>query len=623
MPSEVYPYGSNMSKIRILADRVANQIAAGEVVERPASVVKELLENSVDARASRIEVEFRNGGKSYIRVEDDGIGMAQDQALLSLERHATSKIRDAGDLNHVRSFGFRGEALPSIASISRFSLRTRCKEEKEGSEILINGGKMVHVKECGMPLGTRIEVSHLFNSVPGRRKFLKTEITESTHLMHLAKLYALAHPRIHFTLLEGGRTIFKSPACEDLYERVSEIFGKGFAESLSHLSAEENGLALNGLVGKLGQSRPTRKELIFFVNQRPVDSKTLSYATIEAFHTFIPRGRFPPAILFLEIDPASVDVNVHPSKKEIRFREEAKVRNFLLTTLLNRNRDFNLQAPTKPNEIKLEVDSVSTKLVPQIDPKALEMYGLNQSPIPQPQVNSVEKNVDLSVRPSGEQPSTPDTHKEGDCEQLFPEEFVSPRGAGLASWRLIDRIKGGLALFATAEGLVAMHGRAAYERVRFEELESCLQGKLQYESQALLIPENLELDSIDSTCLNQNSIGLQRLGFDIEEFGRNFFRINGCPPWLTPERSLAFIKDFLEIAREEGSSLQTLDIVQEAMVRESCFKSTEGGGFSDEELILLAKELLQCGNPYTCPKGRPTFFEIPIRDFEKRFQRRI
>ena len=197
-----------MSKIRILADRVANQIAAGEVVERPASVVKELLENSVDAGASKVEVEFRNGGKSYIRVEDDGIGMSQDQALLSLERHATSKIREASDLNRVRSFGFRGEALPSIASVSRFSLRTRPEKDQEGSEILVNGGKMVHVKECGMPVGTRIEVSHLFNSVPGRRKFLKTEITESTHLMHLAKLYALAHPHIHFTLMEGWQNYF-------------------------------------------------------------------------------------------------------------------------------------------------------------------------------------------------------------------------------------------------------------------------------------------------------------------------------------------------------------------------------------------------------------------------------
>ena len=205
-----------MSKIRILSDRVANQIAAGEVVERPASVVKELLENSVDAKATKIEIEFRDGGKSYIRVEDNGHGMTQDQALLSLERHATSKIREARDLNKIRSFGFRGEALPSISSVSRFTMRTRPESEDEGCEIFVNGGKLIHVKDCGMPRGTRVEVSHLFNSVPGRRKFLKTVVTESTHLMHLAKLYALAHPNIDFSLKEGGRTIFKSPACDSM-----------------------------------------------------------------------------------------------------------------------------------------------------------------------------------------------------------------------------------------------------------------------------------------------------------------------------------------------------------------------------------------------------------------------
>ena len=623
MPNVFYAYAGKMSKIRILADRVANQIAAGEVVERPASVVKELLENSVDADATKIEVEFRNGGKSYIRVEDNGIGMSQDQALLSLERHATSKIREASDLNHVRSFGFRGEALPSIASVSRFSLRTRCKKEKEGSEILVNGGKMVHVKECGMPPGTRIEVSHLFNSVPGRRKFLKTEVTESTHLMHLAKLYALAHPHIHFTLLEGGRTIFQSPACDDLSERVCEIFGKGFAESLSDISAEGNGLSLSGLVGMPGQSRPTRKEMIFFVNQRPVDSKTLTYATLEAFHTFIPKGRFPPAILFLEIDPACVDVNVHPSKKEIRFREDPKVRNFLLSTLLGRNRAFNLGTATKLEEIKLEVDNESSKMVPQIDPKALEMYAIEKPPI-SPSIDSGKNDCDTNAKILSNQLTQKSENKRDfNRGELIPEQFVSPRGEGLASWRLIDSLKGGLGLFSTTEGLVVMHGRAAYERVRFEELEDCLEGKVKYESQSLLLPENLELDSVDSNRLNQDSKELKRLGFEIEEFGRNFFRINGCPHWLSPERSLSFIKDFLELSREQGSSVKTLDIVKEAMIRESSFKSGDGGGFSDQEMMLLAKELLQCKNPYTCPKGRPTFFEIPIRDFEKRFQRKI
>ena len=501
-----------MSKIRILADRVANQIAAGEVVERPASVVKELLENSVDAGASKIEVEFRNGGKSYIRVEDDGIGMSQDQALLSLERHATSKIREANDLNRIRSFGFRGEALPSIASVSRFTMRTRCNKEAEGTEILVNGGKFVHVKECGMPIGTRIEVAQLFNSVPGRRKFLKTEVTESTHLMHLAKLYALAHPQIHFTLMEGGRIIFKSPACDDLKDRVREIFGKSFAECLAPISNEEGNLFVSGLVAKPGQSRPTRKELIFFVNQRPVDSKTMTYATLEAFHTFVPKGRFPPAVLFLEIDPSSVDVNVHPAKKEIRFREDPKVRNFLLRTLLSFNRSLNDKLEPSDKEMKMEVDSVSSKLVPQIDPAALSLYGFkddqSDKKFKQNLDDDSSRSQSLSARAVK---SSAEKAIALNSQELITEEIVKLKGDGLAAWRLIDYPKKNLALFSTSEGLVAMHVRAAYERVRYEELQDCLAGKGQHESQSLLIAENLELDSVDNENLNKALKSLKSL----------------------------------------------------------------------------------------------------------------
>ncbi len=613
-----------MSKIRILADRVANQIAAGEVVERPASVVKELLENSVDAGASKIEVEFRNGGKSYIRVEDDGIGMSQDQALLSLERHATSKIREANDLNRIRSFGFRGEALPSIASVSRFTMRTRCNKEAEGTEILVNGGKFVHVKECGMPIGTRIEVAQLFNSVPGRRKFLKTEVTESTHLMHLAKLYALAHPQIHFTLMEGGRIIFKSPACDDLKDRVREIFGKSFAECLAPISNEEGNLFVSGLVAKPGQSRPTRKELIFFVNQRPVDSKTMTYATLEAFHTFVPKGRFPPAVLFLEIDPSSVDVNVHPAKKEIRFREDPKVRNFLLRTLLSFNQSFNDKLEPSDKEMKMEVDSVSSKLVPQIDPAALSLYGFkddqSDKKFKQNLDDDSSRSQSLSARAVK---SSAEKAIALNSQELITEEIVKLKGDGLAAWRLIDYPKKNLALFSTSEGLVAMHVRAAYERVHYEELQDCLAGKGQHESQSLLIAENLELDRVDNENLNKALKSLNSFGFVVEEFGRNFFRVNGCPHWLSPGRSVSFLKDFLEIAREQGNGGRTFDILMEVIIRESRFKAKEVGGFSEQEIVLLAKELISCRNPYTCPQGRPTFFEIPTREFENKFQRKI
>lgn len=620
-----------MPEIRILSDQVANQIAAGEVVERPVAVLKELVENSLDAGAQKIEIEFRNGGKSYLRVEDDGMGMNPDQALLALERHATSKIRKASDLNKVGTFGFRGEALPSIASVSRFVLRTRPVSSSEGTEIFINGGKMIHCKDCGMPPGTRVEVSHLFNSVPGRRKFLKTEVTEATHLIHMAKLYALAHPSVTFTLIEGGRTVFRSPACDSPADRVREIFGRGLAESLTPMDAQENDLLLSGLLGKPGQSRSTRKEMIFFVNRRPVDSRTLSYAVIEAFHTFVPKGRFPPAILFLEIDPAVVDVNVHPSKREIRFRDDPKVRSFILNSVLAHNRAMaSPSSEFKPALPVVEYEEENGRQVPKIDSQALELFGQSKIiGVSQPKSNSLQENPgakeetkkdhqpDLSDGDNMKIPPSPS------FAEIIPRTMVGNRRDPGAEWRFLDRPHGDLAVFSTPQGVVALHARAAYERVRFEQLEDSLRDHSTVASQSLLLPEPLEFDGIDRASLEVSLVRLRELGFVLEEFGRNFYRLEGCPHWIDPEYAVRYLHDFLEIARENGGALQVESFVRQALERQANYRDETKDDFSDDEIMDLANRLLRCRNPYVCPKGRPIYFEIPTRDFENRFKRKL
>ena len=606
-----------MPQIRILTDRVANQIAAGEVVQRPAAVAKELIENSIDAGATRIEIEFRNGGKSYLRIEDDGKGMEPDQALLSLERHATSKIRKASDLNEIQTFGFRGEALPSISSVSRFVLRTRPSSMQEGSEIFMNGGKMIHVKECGMPPGTRIEVSHLFNSVPGRRKFLKTEATESTHIIHLSKLYALAHPQIEFTLLEGGRTIFRSPVCKDSHERVREIFGRNLAEVLAPISIQKNDLMLEGLVGKPGQSRSTRKEMIFFVNRRPVESKTMTYAVLEAYHTYAPKGRFPPAILFLEMDPEQVDVNVHPAKREIRFRDESRVRTFLMESLLNRNKELSSRIEFSAAQINLEKDGDSGRLVPQIDPTAMDIFkkerGQDSKSAPIPDLFSggeIEANQKEKEESSSNEPQT-------------GLKRVGPRDASTGIWRFLDQSHGDLAIFSTPDGVLFFHARAAYDRVLYEQLEDAFQDSNKSDSQALLFPESLELDGIDQKNLVDSLVHLRSVGFELEEFGRNFFRVEGCPQWVDPEKALQFLKDFLEIARESGGTMNPEKFSKEVLVSRATHDQSNRKGFSDQEIIRLAEQLLTCRNPFSCPKGKPTFYEIPKREMEERFKRNL
>ena len=329
-----------MPRIRILPDRVANQIAAGEVIERPAAVVKELVENALDAGATRITVEFQHGGRALMRVEDNGGGMDRDDALLCLQRHATSKISEAADLDRLATFGFRGEALPSIASVSRFTLQTRTGRGTTATEIFVNGGKLEHTRDCGRPPGTTIEVAHLFNSVPGRRKFLKTDRTEAAHIAQVVRLYALAFPTVAFTLVEDGRAVFRSPACTTLAERVTEIFGPQLAAELIPISAAGTGMALHGLIGRPGVGRSTRHELITFVNFRPVDSRALNQALIESYHESVPKGRYPVAVLFFECDPAAVDVNVHPAKREVRFRDEPLVRGFVIRSVLERLREL-------------------------------------------------------------------------------------------------------------------------------------------------------------------------------------------------------------------------------------------------------------------------------------------
>jgi DNA mismatch repair protein MutL len=606
-----------MPQIRILTDRVANQIAAGEVVQRPAAVAKELIENSIDAGATRIEIEFRNGGKSYLRIEDDGKGMEPDQALLSLERHATSKIRKASDLNEIQTFGFRGEALPSISSVSRFVLRTRPSSMQEGSEIFMNGGKMIHVKECGMPPGTRIEVSHLFNSVPGRRKFLKTEATESTHIIHLSKLYALAHPQIEFTLLEAGRTIFRSPVCKDSHERVREIFGRNLAEVLAPISIQKNDLILEGLVGKPGQSRSTRKEMIFFVNRRPVESKTMTYAVLEAYHTYAPKGRFPPAILFFEMDPEQVDVNVHPAKREIRFRDESKVRTFLMESLLNRNKELSSRIEFSAAQINLEKDGDSGRLVPQIDPTAMDIFkkerGQDSKSAPIPDLFS-----------GGEiEANQKEKEKSSSNESQTGLKRVGPRDASTGIWRFLDQSHGDLAIFSTPDGVLFFHARAAYDRVLYEQLEDAFQDSNKSDSQALLFPESLELDGIDQKNLVDSLEQLRSVGFELEEFGRNFFRVEGCPQWVDPEKALQFLKDFLDIARESGGTMNPEKFSKEVLVSRATHDQSNRKGFSDQEIIRLAEQLLTCRNPFSCPKGKPTFYEIPKREMEERFKRNL
>jgi DNA mismatch repair protein MutL len=327
IPSFAFRHFSAVPRIALLSEQVASQVAAGEVVERPASVVKELVENSIDAGARKIEVLIRRGGISSIRVVDDGCGMDRDDALLCLERHATSKIRTGDDLAAIHTLGFRGEALPSIASVSRFRLATREANALAGTEVLVNGGKIETVKDCGDAPGTQIEVRSLFYNLPARRKFLRTENTESSHVEHQLHLQAIGHPEIGFVFVNDDRVVYQLPPAANLRERIRDLCGPALAAELLEVPefAADN-IRIRGFVGKAGVSRSSRAQQLIFLNGRAVENGTLNFALREGYHTALMKGQHPVTFLFIDMDPAAVDVNVHPAKREVRFRNAAEIR---------------------------------------------------------------------------------------------------------------------------------------------------------------------------------------------------------------------------------------------------------------------------------------------------------
>ena len=564
---------------------MANQIAAGEVVERPAAVIKELLENSLDAEARRVTVDFSRGGKAQMIVEDDGKGMTGDEALLSLERHATSKIQLASDLDRITTFGFRGEALPSIASVARFTMQTRPASAPSGTEIAINGGKLVHRRDHGMAPGTRIEVSNLFHPVPARLKFLKSDETEAAHIVRLVRLYAIAHPEVGFLLREDGREIFRSPGNAPLLDRVREIWGRQVAEEVTIMPAfERPGMRLSGLLGKPGVSRGTRQDLVTVVNGRPVDSRTMAFALTESYHTLIPKGRYPLAFVFLEMDPAWVDVNVHPAKREVRFRDEAKVRNFLIESVLavlRARADVGLPAETIP--VITPASALTAPVAPTLS-----------SPIAQG--------------------VTPASHVPPSAAASAPSHAPAVR----LGWRLLSRLREERAVFETPTGLAILDIGAAHQRVLYEYILAQFTAQKPV-SQPMLVPLSIELEPLPAAVLKERMSLLVSAGFDFEEYGRNFWRIQALPAWLEPEEALAFVRDLLaEMARREGDFGRP-SLAYDALAKIAVIKARrKGDSLSDAELMELVQALFRTVQPGTCPRGRRTYVEWTDADLTRR-----
>ena len=601
-----------MSRIKILSDRVANQIAAGEVIERPVAVIKELVENSIDAGTTRISIEIKNGGKSFMQISDNGIGMTEDEALLALERHATSKLVEANDLNSITSFGFRGEALPSIASVSKFTLKSRTKDQIQGTEILIHAGKLIHKKACGMPYGTSIRVDNLFTGVPARRKFLKTEATESAHIHYVTRLCALAHPKIAFELIDSGKVIMKSPSCKSLEDRITELWNQNLAKDLITISAEDTSLhlLLKGCVSKIGIDRSSRRELFFFVNRRPVDSRTLSYAVLDAYKGRIPNGRFPIAFLFLETNPAEIDVNIHPTKKEIRFRQDSRIRQFILEA------------------IEKKLGSSKGEWMPH-DPVTLSQFPhAKPRPIIPTDIKNPE-NVDTREELAEEAYSVPPTYtrslskSEAHTRIYESTKDYAPQEKSTSAkleWHFLYRRKNNFALYETPQGIVFLNIRRARQRIRYERILLAFDGE-KTSTQTLLLPLQIELEPLASSALEHYLNAFSQCGFNIEAFAKNCFRVFSIPSWLNIDFAENYLRDLIDQIRTRGAfskkpnqALFSEQIAQAAI--QSDFIDSESD--PDSTLEKLPNLLFQCKEPLTNPLGKRIFFELDWSEVQKK-----
>ena len=629
-----------MPKIKILSADVANKIAAGEVVERPASVVKELIENAIDAGSTSIRVEIRAGGKRLIRVSDNGIGMQREDALLALERHATSKVNRMEDLERIHTFGFRGEALASIASVSQFELLTRTADALEGTKVDVEGGVFRSVQESGCSPGTHMSINNLFYNVPARLKFLKTDTTEMNHIANQVTWAALAHPKIHFSLTHNGRSILDVRSCDSYLERVRLLYGREFAENLIEFTEELPDLKMYGLLGKPEFTKPNREYQLFFLNQRPIRSRIIGAALTEALNAMVAKDRQPVALLFLTLEPETVDVNVHPAKIEVRFRNERTIYSGVVRMLrdaLHKTKYIpKIETSIEPTHSEGDTENRDVSLpqrVPSLGSVSGTGRGQRTTPIPQ-----VQHRQTPSVTPQetekGDQASetqTPSTqHGRGN---LAPTIVVQPPQQGVsddANLSLLDfeNVQLKTNLFKTyivveaGDKIFFIDQHVAAERVLYERFVNQVETD-GIPVQGLLLPVTLEVTPQQLGVLKIHGDIFKKLGFDLEEFGGNTILIRAIPSPLPTRIAAQTVTDLLDkLPEAPHTDVQIPEAIDNALITLACKSAVKAGDTLDtKEMMNLIKELSEAKLPFNCPHSRPIIVEMGRDELERRFHR--
>ncbi len=604
-----------MSRIRLLPETVASQVAAGEVIERPASVAKELVENSIDAGARKIDILVRRGGVSLLRVIDDGCGMDRDDALLSLERHATSKIRSASDLEAVATLGFRGEALPSIASVSRFRLTTREKDAVAGTDIVVNGGKIGVVRDGGEAAGTQVEVRSLFYNLPARRKFLRSENTESRNLEHQLHLLAIGHPEIGFTLVREDRILFQLPPTANLVDRLRDLYGPELVDKLLTVEREASAaVRVRGFIGRAGLSRSARDQQLLFVNGRAVENAVLSAALREGYHTALMKGQYPVTFLFIDVEPGAVDVNVHPAKREVRFRDPGGVREAVVRAIqrtLESDRAGWQEKFRAPDPVVGGARAVVPQIaVPVAAPPELPQLETEFA------LRGQAARIDL---PNRSETDGPKRAIEVNRPYLEPTQEVQRT----QQFQIIGVLNKLYVLMENAEGLVLVDQHAAHERILFEELRRRMEEQ-GVPSQKLLLPQTFDLPPKDSEWIARNMSILQKMGIGIEEFGPNTFKIDSLPQFVRALDGVQFIQAVIDELKSASDSSSPLRLGEDMIAKTVCRHAVKANDpLRYPEIEKLIQDLLECDLPYCCPHGRPTMIQISHAELEKKFGRKV
>ena len=578
-------------KVHALDETVIRQIAAGEVVERPASVLKELLENALDAKSRHVTIDLQGAGRELIRVADDGHGMASADAALALERHTTSKIRSFDDLESLSTFGFRGEALPSIASVSKLELVTHSADEPHGFCVSVSGGKIVSKKECGRAYGTTVEVRDLFHNTPARLKFLKSDATERARLLRVFEETALAHPGVAFEYRDAARQRpLELPARKSLLERISDLWGSEFgSETLFPLSLDHPYLKIEGWVSQPQAHQAGKSYQVFYVNRRPIQSRSLTHALYEAYRDCLPVGRHPAAVVFLSLDASQVDVNVHPAKREVRFRNESQVYEALV------------------REIRLKRTEGSS---------APRMFSDAPERVPPPAQRVAEPRPSYTAQPPQVFPELQKTVQAA-LPAAAPMELPSP--AAPRPPRVLAQLHALYILAEDDQGLVLVDQHAASERILYERLKKAALSDETVPAQPLLLPVLWSLNRAEAEIVEGQLGTFGKLGYRIEPFGERTFRVAEAPA-IIPEPELKDTLDAILRSLEDRGTALAAD--EKILMMSACRAAVKANDrLSVKELSELVQHLSTCDNPHTCPHGRPTTVRITRLELDKKFGR--